>query len=131
MKRRKKTLYCYLDGKRHCDVVQWALAANATVNEAKAKLIDRRDQMNEEIMEGWVVTSIWLSNGQSVTTIGKEITPGSSFGLEGQLVYHSEDFASFIPNDQIAEIIYRKAEIIYRKREGSDERTEGIEANRS
>jgi len=40
MKRRKKTLYCYLDGKRHCDVVQWALAANATVNEAKAKLIE-------------------------------------------------------------------------------------------
>lgn len=39
MKRKKKTrIWCYLDGKKHCDVVQWALAANAMVAEAKEML---------------------------------------------------------------------------------------------
>lgn len=38
MARRGKTIWCYLDGKKHCDVVQWALAANVTVAEAKKRL---------------------------------------------------------------------------------------------
>jgi hypothetical protein len=33
-----KTLWCYLDGKRHCDVLKWALGANVTVAEAKTLL---------------------------------------------------------------------------------------------
>ena len=33
--KRKTTIWCYVEGKKHCDVVQWALAANATVPEAK------------------------------------------------------------------------------------------------
>lgn len=37
-KMKKKTVYCYLDGKKHCDVVQWALAANVTVSDAKKML---------------------------------------------------------------------------------------------
>lgn len=40
MKRRKtKSLWCYLDGKKHCDVVMWALAANVSVADAKERLI--------------------------------------------------------------------------------------------
>lgn len=39
MKRKSKTVWCYLDGKKHCDVVQWALAANVTVEEAKDMLV--------------------------------------------------------------------------------------------
>lgn len=35
---KRKTIYCYLDGKKHCDVVQWALAANTDVTEAKKLL---------------------------------------------------------------------------------------------
>lgn len=35
---RKKTLWCFLDGKKHCDVVQWALAANVDIQEAKKRL---------------------------------------------------------------------------------------------
>ena len=39
MKSKKvKTIYCYLDGKKHCDVVQWALAANMHVRDAKGHL---------------------------------------------------------------------------------------------
>jgi len=38
MKRKAKTIWCYLDGKKHCDVVQWALAANVDVREAKERL---------------------------------------------------------------------------------------------
>jgi hypothetical protein len=38
MKRKTKTIWCYLDGKKHCDVVQWALAANVMVSEAKQLL---------------------------------------------------------------------------------------------
>lgn len=35
IKRRAKRIYCYLDGKKHCDVVLWALSANVSVSEAK------------------------------------------------------------------------------------------------
>lgn len=38
MKRKKTTIWCYLDGKKHCDVVQWALAANVMVSDAKKNL---------------------------------------------------------------------------------------------
>lgn len=38
MKRKSKTIWCYLDGKKHCDVVKWALAANVTVADAKQML---------------------------------------------------------------------------------------------
>lgn len=41
MKRKSKTIWCYLDGKKHCDVVQWALAANVDVQEAKQRLTDQ------------------------------------------------------------------------------------------
>lgn len=40
MKRKRKTIFCYLDGKKHCDVVQWALAANTTVDDAKKQLTE-------------------------------------------------------------------------------------------
>ena len=40
MAKKKKTIYCYLDGKKHCDVVKWALAANVTTAEAKRKLTE-------------------------------------------------------------------------------------------
>jgi len=36
--KKRKTIWCYLDGKKHCDVVQWALAANVLVDEAKQML---------------------------------------------------------------------------------------------
>jgi len=41
LKRRnkKKTIFCYLDGKKHCDVVEWALGANVDVTEAKKRLV--------------------------------------------------------------------------------------------
>lgn len=38
MKRKTKSIWCYLDGKKHCDVVQWALAANVDVRIAKEML---------------------------------------------------------------------------------------------
>lgn len=38
MKRKVKSIWCYLDGKKHCDVVQWALATNVDVREAKERL---------------------------------------------------------------------------------------------
>jgi hypothetical protein len=37
--KKAKTIWCYLDGKKHCDVVQWALGANMTVVEAKKALM--------------------------------------------------------------------------------------------
>ena len=37
---KKKTIWCYLDGKKHCDVVKWALAANVDVTEAKKRLLE-------------------------------------------------------------------------------------------
>ena len=36
-----KTVWCYLDGKKHCDVVQWALAANVTIDTAKKMLTEQ------------------------------------------------------------------------------------------
>lgn len=35
---KRKTVWCYLDGKKHCDVVQWALAANVDLPTAKKML---------------------------------------------------------------------------------------------
>jgi len=35
MAKKAKTIWCYLDGKKHCDVVMYALAANVDVQEAK------------------------------------------------------------------------------------------------
>lgn len=35
MKSRKATLWVYFDGKEHCDLVQWALASNMMIGEAK------------------------------------------------------------------------------------------------
>lgn len=36
--KKRKTIWCYLDGKRHCDVIAWALAANGNKDEAKKML---------------------------------------------------------------------------------------------
>jgi hypothetical protein len=41
MKRKNKTVWCYLDGKQHCDVVQWALAANVDLSTAKKMLTEQ------------------------------------------------------------------------------------------
>lgn len=41
MKSKKTTIWCYLDGKKHCDVVQWALAANVMVSDAKKMLTEQ------------------------------------------------------------------------------------------
>lgn len=38
-KNKTRTIWCYLDGKKHCDVVQWALAANVMVADAKRMLV--------------------------------------------------------------------------------------------
>lgn len=40
-KRKSKTIWCYLDGHKHCDVVQWALAANVMVETAKKMLVEQ------------------------------------------------------------------------------------------
>ena len=37
-KRKSKSIWCYLDGKKHSDVIQWALAANVSKDEAKKML---------------------------------------------------------------------------------------------
>jgi len=37
---KKKTIWCYLDGKKHCDVVEWALGANVDTTEAKKRLVE-------------------------------------------------------------------------------------------
>ena len=36
--KKRKTIWCYLDGKKHCDVVQWALAANMGLADAMKAL---------------------------------------------------------------------------------------------
>lgn len=36
--KKRKTIWCYLDGKKHCDVIAWALAANVDKDEAKKML---------------------------------------------------------------------------------------------
>ena len=38
MTRKRKTIWCFVDGKKHCDVVMWALAANVMVAKAKEML---------------------------------------------------------------------------------------------
>jgi len=43
--RKEKSIWCYLDGKKHCDVVQWALAANVMVPEAKKLLKEQYPYM--------------------------------------------------------------------------------------
>lgn len=45
MKRKPKTIWCYLNSKKHCDVVQWALAANVMVPEAKEMLVRQYPDM--------------------------------------------------------------------------------------
>ena len=42
---KRKTVWCYLDGKKHCDVVKWALAANLTLAAAKIKLTKQYPEM--------------------------------------------------------------------------------------
>lgn len=39
--KKSKTVWCYLDGKKHCDVVQWALAANVNIAKAKEMLTEQ------------------------------------------------------------------------------------------
>lgn len=46
MARKSKTIWCYLDGKKHCDVIQWALAANVMVPDAK-KMLTAQYPMHE------------------------------------------------------------------------------------
>lgn len=41
MKHKAKTIWCYLDGKKHCDVVKWALAVNVSVTDAKRMLAEQ------------------------------------------------------------------------------------------
>ena len=41
MKKKAKTLWCYLDNKKHCDVVQWALGANVNIDTAKKMLTEQ------------------------------------------------------------------------------------------
>jgi hypothetical protein len=38
MKRKSKSLYLYLDGKKHCNVLDWALAAGVDLSEARKQL---------------------------------------------------------------------------------------------
>lgn len=45
MKRKSKSLWCFLDGKKHCDVIEWALAANVMKDEAKKRLIEQYLEM--------------------------------------------------------------------------------------
>ena len=40
-----KSLWCYIDGKKHCDVIKWALAANVDKDEAKKRLIAQYPSM--------------------------------------------------------------------------------------
>ena len=35
-----KTTWLYLDGKKHCDVVHWALGANMTLRGAKQHFVE-------------------------------------------------------------------------------------------
>lgn len=45
MKRKSKTIWCYVDGKKHCEVVQWALAANEDIPTAKKMLTEQYPYM--------------------------------------------------------------------------------------
>ncbi len=46
MKRKIKTIWLFLDGKKHCDVVAWALGANKSIGEAKAYLKEYYSNLN-------------------------------------------------------------------------------------
>ena len=39
--KKTKTVWCYLEGKKHCDVIRWALAANVMLSEAKEMLANQ------------------------------------------------------------------------------------------
>ena len=39
MRKKSKTVWCYLDDKKHCDVVKWALSANVDIKTAKEMLV--------------------------------------------------------------------------------------------
>lgn len=43
--RKQKSIWCYLDCKKHCDVVQWALTVNVDVNTAKKMLTEQYPDM--------------------------------------------------------------------------------------
>lgn len=43
--RKIKSIWCFLDGKKHCDVIQWALATNMSKDEAKKKLVSQYPYM--------------------------------------------------------------------------------------
>lgn len=46
IKRNKiKTIWCFVDGEKHCDVIQWALAANMHKDDAKKALIEQYPYM--------------------------------------------------------------------------------------
>ena len=49
MKKRNKikTVWCYLDGKKHCDVVQWGLAANKDMDDSKKHFIETYGKLHE------------------------------------------------------------------------------------
>ena len=49
MKRKNKTVWLYLDGKKHCDVVMWALGANLELSTAKEML--KEQYRNHESVE--------------------------------------------------------------------------------
>jgi len=43
---KKKTIWCYLDGKKHCDIVKWALGANVDIKTAKEMLTAQYPSMS-------------------------------------------------------------------------------------
>ena len=45
MRRKSKSIWCFLDGKKHCDVIQWALAANVDKEEAQRRLTAQSPDM--------------------------------------------------------------------------------------
>lgn len=45
MRRKTKTVWCYLDGKKHCDVVQWALSVNVDIPTAKKMLTEQYPEL--------------------------------------------------------------------------------------
>ena len=46
-KRKSKSIWCYLDDKKHCDVIQWALAANVSKDEAKRQLTEMYSNIHD------------------------------------------------------------------------------------
>ena len=37
---KRKSCWLFLDGKKHCDLLEWALAANKTLAEAKKYMLE-------------------------------------------------------------------------------------------